>query len=222
MFNFSDAAELLGRLIAATVFALLACTAFAEDKDVEGRGGFLGGLGAVGGAGYGPGLVGAGNPAFHGAVGPGVVAPGVVAPGGVVGPGGVVAPGVFGTGLGPFGLIGGFGYRGVGLGGAYGASHGVAAGGHQGGFQKGVAGHVQGSGAYAGGAAHRNVQAYNNQQGYNHNSGFSATDSKAFGAGQQQGSTGYVGGAAGQQAGFGKTAYGAAGGVGGIGFGLHG
>ncbi|KAG0431500.1 hypothetical protein HPB47_021729 [Ixodes persulcatus] len=66
---------------------------------------------------------------------------------------------------------------------------------------------------------------YNHQSGYNSNTGFSASDAKNFGAGQQQGSSGFSGGAAAGQAGYGQSGFGkvAAGGVGvgGLGYGIH-
>ncbi|KAH9359890.1 hypothetical protein HPB48_011058 [Haemaphysalis longicornis] len=81
---------------------------------------------------------------------------------------------------------------------------------------------TKGSGAFAGGSSTSKVDSFSSNQGYNHNSGFSASDSKSFGSGHKQGSSGFQGGAAGHQAGFGQSSFGKAGGVGLGGVGVHG
>uniref|UniRef100_A0A6M2E7D3 Putative large gyy 1 n=1 Tax=Amblyomma tuberculatum TaxID=48802 RepID=A0A6M2E7D3_9ACAR len=85
---------------------------------------------------------------------------------------------------------------------------------HKSGFQKGAAGHNQGSSDFARGTLHRTFNAYKNSQGYSHSSGFSATDSKIYGAGRRQESSGHKGGEAGHQSGFGQSSFGKAAGVG--------
>ncbi|XP_077488398.1 uncharacterized protein LOC144099152 [Amblyomma americanum] len=86
--------------------------------------------------------------------------------------------------------------------------------GHKSGFQKDAAAHNQGSSDFARGTLHRTYSAYKNNQGYSHSSGFTATDSKSYGAGRQQASSGHKGGEAGHQSGFGQSSFGKAAGVG--------
>ncbi|KAH7940045.1 hypothetical protein HPB52_020558 [Rhipicephalus sanguineus] len=122
---------------------------------------------------------------------------------------------LYGAGVGRPGLVGA-GLGGVGLGGHGGCFQsdcGSSAGGHQGRFQRGAGGYNQDSGAFAGGASNRNVSAYNDNKGYRHSSGFSSSDSKNFGSGHKQESSGFQGGAAGQQGGLGQQSFGHNGGT---------
>uniref|UniRef100_G3MQ93 Uncharacterized protein n=1 Tax=Amblyomma maculatum TaxID=34609 RepID=G3MQ93_AMBMU len=118
----------------------------------------------------------------------------------LVGPGPVGYPALFGPGLG-YGLDFQSGYD-------------AFTRGHKSAFQKGVAGHNQGSSDFARGTVHRTFNAYKNNQGYSHSSGFSATEGKSYGAGRHQESSGHKGGEAGHQTGFGQSSFGKAAAVG--------